>query len=159
MACQAMPNTFYWTLISIISVEILGSNYDKLPLIKSAKHMVPLYHIMYFKFLYRRIHVLVHVHVCCVHIFLSQLIKNRLGKYNAQDLPIKRIINYFIEFDSHTYIKQHHLNYSKSMLRKDTIDGAGIVQLVSVRPLELEVLGLILGDYNVCFEFLLICVA
>ena len=34
-----------------------------------------------------------------------------------------------------------------------------VAQLVSVWPLELEFPGLILGDYNVCFNFHLICVA
>ena len=37
--------------------------------------------------------------------------------------------------------------------------GAGVAQLVSARPSELEVPGSILGDSNVCFDFLLICVA
>ena len=37
--------------------------------------------------------------------------------------------------------------------------GAGVAQLVIARPSELEVPGLILGDSNVCFDFLLICVA
>ena len=37
--------------------------------------------------------------------------------------------------------------------------GAGVSQLVGARPSELEVSGSILGDSNVCFEFLLICIA
>ena len=37
--------------------------------------------------------------------------------------------------------------------------GVGVAQLVSARPSELEVPGSILGDSNVCFDFLLICVA
>ena len=37
--------------------------------------------------------------------------------------------------------------------------GAGVAQLVSARPSELEVLGSILGDSNVCFDILLTCVA
>ena len=37
--------------------------------------------------------------------------------------------------------------------------GAGVAQLVSARPSELEVPGSILGDSNVCFDFLLIWVA
>ena len=36
--------------------------------------------------------------------------------------------------------------------------GAGVAQLVSARPSELEVSGSILGDSNVFFVFLLICV-
>ena len=36
---------------------------------------------------------------------------------------------------------------------------AGVAQLVSARPSELEVSGSILGDSNVFFVFLLICVA
>ena len=36
--------------------------------------------------------------------------------------------------------------------------GAGVSQLVGARPSELEVSGSILGDSNVCFEFLLICI-
>ena len=36
---------------------------------------------------------------------------------------------------------------------------AGIAQLVSARPSELEVHGSILGDSNVCFDVLQICVA
>ena len=36
---------------------------------------------------------------------------------------------------------------------------AGVAQLVSVRPSELEVPDSILDDSNVCFDFLLICVA
>ena len=35
---------------------------------------------------------------------------------------------------------------------------AGVAQLGSARPLELEVPSSILGDSNVCFDFLLICV-
>ena len=41
----------------------------------------------------------------------------------------------------------------------NTLVGAGVAQLVSARPSELEVPGSILGDSNVCFDFLLICVA
>ena len=37
--------------------------------------------------------------------------------------------------------------------------GAGVAQLVSARPSELEVPGSILGDSNVYFDILLICVA
>ena len=37
--------------------------------------------------------------------------------------------------------------------------GAGVAQLVRARPSELEVPASILGDSNVCFDFLLICVA
>ena len=37
--------------------------------------------------------------------------------------------------------------------------GAGIAQLVSAWSSKLEVPGSILGDSNVCFNFLLICVA
>ena len=37
--------------------------------------------------------------------------------------------------------------------------GAGVAQLVSARPSELEVPGSILDDSNVYFDFLLICVA
>ena len=37
--------------------------------------------------------------------------------------------------------------------------GAGVAQLVSARPSELEVPVSIVGDSNVCFDFLLICVA
>ena len=37
--------------------------------------------------------------------------------------------------------------------------GAGVAPLVSARPSELEVPGSILGASNVCFDFLLICVA
>ena len=37
--------------------------------------------------------------------------------------------------------------------------GAGVAQLVSARPSELEVPGSILGDSNVCLDFILICVA
>ena len=37
--------------------------------------------------------------------------------------------------------------------------GAGVSQLVSARPSELEVPGSIFGDSNACFDFLLICVA
>ena len=36
---------------------------------------------------------------------------------------------------------------------------AGVAQLVSARPSELEVPGSILGDSNVCFDLLLVCVA
>ena len=36
--------------------------------------------------------------------------------------------------------------------------GASVAQLVSARPSELEVSSSILGDSNVCFDFLLICV-
>ena len=37
--------------------------------------------------------------------------------------------------------------------------GAGVAQLVSARLSEQEVPGSILGDFNVCFDFPLICVA
>ena len=37
--------------------------------------------------------------------------------------------------------------------------GASVAQLVSARASELQVPGSILGDSNVCFDFLLICVA
>ena len=43
--------------------------------------------------------------------------------------------------------------------RQKRFEGAGVAQLVSARPSELEVPGSILGDSNVCFDFLLICVA
>ena len=36
---------------------------------------------------------------------------------------------------------------------------AGVAQFVAARPSELEVPGAILGDSNICFDFLLICVA
>ena len=39
------------------------------------------------------------------------------------------------------------------------ITGAGVAELVSARPSELDVPGSIQGDSNVCFDFLLICVA
>ena len=37
--------------------------------------------------------------------------------------------------------------------------GAGMAQLVSVQLSELEVPGSILGDFHICFNFPLICVA
>ena len=37
--------------------------------------------------------------------------------------------------------------------------GVAYMQLVGARPSELEVPGSMLGDSNVCFDFLLICVA
>ena len=37
--------------------------------------------------------------------------------------------------------------------------GADVAQLISARPSKLQVPGSILGDSNVCFDFLLICVA
>ena len=45
------------------------------------------------------------------------------------------------------------------LLFRTTEPGAGVAQLVSARPSELEVPCSILGDSNVCFDFLLICVA
>ena len=57
------------------------------------------------------------------------------------------------------------LNERRTFLSQEPIPeilfrrGAGVAQLVSARPSELEVPGSILGDSNVCFEFLLICVA
>ena len=39
------------------------------------------------------------------------------------------------------------------------LKGVGVAQLVSVQPSELEVPGSIIGDSNVCFDFLLICEA
>ena len=43
-------------------------------------------------------------------------------------------------------------------LAKPLSAGAGTALLVSARSSELEVSGSILGDSNVCFDFLLICV-
>ena len=47
------------------------------------------------------------------------------------------------------------------ILSKITVNTTGVVymQLVGARPSELEVPGSILGDSNVCFDFLLNCVA
>ena len=42
--------------------------------------------------------------------------------------------------------------------RSYVFTGAGVARLVSARPSELEVPGSNLGDSNVCFDFLLICV-
>ena len=44
---------------------------------------------------------------------------------------------------------------------KSRLAGAGVAhdQLVTVRPSELGIPGSTLGDSNVCFDFLLICVA
>ena len=52
-----------------------------------------------------------------------------------------------------------HAKKSLDGQMKGTITGAGIAQFVSAQPSELEVPGSILGDSNVCFDFLLICVA
>ena len=40
-----------------------------------------------------------------------------------------------------------------------TLKGAVVAQLASARLLEREVSGLIFSDFNVCFDFPLICVA
>ena len=50
-----------------------------------------------------------------------------------------------------------HLENVRAVL--DFGNRACVSQLVSARPSELEVPGLILGYSNICFDFLLICVA